>query len=550
MLKKGEEEMKENKRNFLSFLRHLMRKSLSTVSFFFLLLLLTQSQASVPFQTFAFSTQGASWQDNLSPSSGAANPQIIRRAHPEECTVDYIFELCPDPKKTDPARDLKLWLPVPCESASQSDVEILSIKPLPQSRFIDPDYGNEILYWDFATVPEQAVYRVEIRVRFVSYELSTWVDSAKVQPYNTDSPEYSLYTRSSATIHITPAIKTMAKMIIAEEDNPYLQAKQICYAVSECIQYKILDHERGRGIDCLLAHPIKNPDSDTQFYEGSCSQYSALFVALCRSVGIPARCVFAYFGPRQRISRTEEELEPFYDFENEKSASGLAGVQHYGVLIPHMWAEFYVQDIGWVPVDAMVDMFGYLPSGNMMKMIVGKGRDIYLGSGALEAERDGYGSQWVPLRNGRADYLFAGVWNISTIDTAKVKIVYPYEKKPITDQLRQTIEERGLAAARTEYENLKSRSAEFNVGVTQVNFLAKELQRDGKLDEAMAVYGWLLEDVPDWYETYMGMAEVHLERGRPEEAIRHYAKALELNPTRSFTVSIREALKRITEDIE
>jgi hypothetical protein len=62
---------------------------------------------------------------------------------------------------------------------------------------------------------------------------------------------------------------------------------------------------------------------------GDCSEYSYLFVALCRAAGIPAR-VQAGFA----FHRVGEALED-----------------------GHMWAEYYLENYGWVPVDATWRLF-------------------------------------------------------------------------------------------------------------------------------------------------------------------------------------------------
>jgi hypothetical protein len=62
---------------------------------------------------------------------------------------------------------------------------------------------------------------------------------------------------------------------------------------------------------------------------GDCSEYSYLFVALCRAVGIPARVNVGF---------------------------GFQGSQE-SVVDGHMWAEYYLQDYGWVPVDPTWNVF-------------------------------------------------------------------------------------------------------------------------------------------------------------------------------------------------
>jgi transglutaminase-like putative cysteine protease/Flp pilus assembly protein TadD len=64
-------------------------------------------------------------------------------------------------------------------------------------------------------------------------------------------------------------------------------------------------------------HAITNPD------EADCTEFAALFVALCRAAGIPARVIFGFV------------REP--------------GETYIGT--SHAWGEFYLDDFGWIPAD-------------------------------------------------------------------------------------------------------------------------------------------------------------------------------------------------------
>ncbi len=87
----------------------------------------------------------------------------------------------------------------------------------------------------------------------------------------------------------------------------------------------------------------KNPSPFEQVEEvierghGNCECYSAVFVAICRAAGIPAREV-------QGVQKTTTEFAP------------------PGCLGAHAWAEVYLPGPGWVPVEPQQpNGFGYLP---------------------------------------------------------------------------------------------------------------------------------------------------------------------------------------------
>jgi len=102
----------------------------------------------------------------------------------------------------------------------------------------------------------------------------------------------------------------------------------------------------------------------------------------------------------------------------------LAGAQHYGGLAPHMSGEFYIPNYGWIPV---FEECGHRHNWQWISSI---GRDVKIGPHAPQNESEGYGSQWVPLHNGRADCLFSAVWNIAKIQTAKVKVLHRSDPFP------------------------------------------------------------------------------------------------------------------------
>lgn len=65
---------------------------------------------------------------------------------------------------------------------------------------------------------------------------------------------------------------------------------------------------------------------------GDCTEFGTLFAALMRAVGIPARTV---------VGHSAIQL----------SQGGIANATSLWVDSPHLWAEFYVEGYGWVPVD-------------------------------------------------------------------------------------------------------------------------------------------------------------------------------------------------------
>ena len=63
------------------------------------------------------------------------------------------------------------------------------------------------------------------------------------------------------------------------------------------------------------------------------------------------------------------------------------------------------------------------------------------------------------------------------------------------------------------------------------NNLADSYEKLGRLDDALKEYKLIVEKIdPNYMRAYYGMGNVYLKKGKPEEAIRYYRKALKMHP--------------------
>jgi hypothetical protein len=218
---------------------------------------------------------------------------------------------------------LKLWLPVPIETGSQTNVTIISVEP---ARYMKSSTGTGAdLGLVYLEVPLEEItdpfLNVSARYRFVQHEQRFTIDPAKVKPYNTSSPDYRKFTAPSNNIVITPEMKAKASEIVGNETNPYLMAKKIYWDIITTHPYSHAPH--------LWMDMTGTPESSYVLKTGigDCGSQSMYFAALCRSVGIPARAAGGY-----------------------QMVEGTAGT--------HFWAEYYLEGYGWIPVDVTVSEGG------------------------------------------------------------------------------------------------------------------------------------------------------------------------------------------------
>jgi hypothetical protein len=141
-----------------------------------------------------------------------------------------------------------------------------------------------------------------------------------VGDYDENSDLYRRFTEPEELVQSdNPRIIQLAHNLTANEGGLHDKVLEIYTFVVTHLRYRVQDEERG----ALWA--LDNG-------VGDCSEYSYLFVALCRAAGIPAKIQAGF---------------AFHDV-GESLEDG------------HMWAEYYLENYGWIPVDATWKQFDAL----------------------------------------------------------------------------------------------------------------------------------------------------------------------------------------------
>jgi len=174
--------------------------------------------------------------------------------------------------------EIRLWVALPPNHRGQ-EVEIRDIHPEPEEIIEDKLSGNRIIFWritDFSN-PDQLYCSYDFQ--FKRETVLTDVDPEKVGPYDKESDEYRRYTQSEPWIEITDEIRARAEEIVGGETNPLLQARRIFDWILENMVYEYPD-AANRGAAKSFAS-----------LKGDCGEFSFVFCAMCRSLGIPSRTV-------------------------------------------------------------------------------------------------------------------------------------------------------------------------------------------------------------------------------------------------------------------
>lgn len=220
----------------------------------------------------------------------------------------------------------RIWFPIPINTGPQTQVVIESIVPdkwVKQPPSIDQDIG--LVYMEVPMEDLTEDLMIEVKFTFTHYEQRFTVDPDNVGEYDKDSALYQKYTRSYGNTEITADIRQMAESIVGDETNPYLAARKLYDYIVDNVTYNFMPH-------FIFWPRTSEAESDYvhRHQRGDCGAQSMYFSAMARSLGIPARTTGGW----------------------QLFADEFRG---------HFWAEFYLPNYGWVPVDTSAAQLAYYP---------------------------------------------------------------------------------------------------------------------------------------------------------------------------------------------
>ena len=212
--------------------------------------------------------------------------------------------------------ELHGWLIVPRETLAQKVISF-DIEPEPSAYLFD-EWGQKIAYYKLQDVAPGTEFTVVWTVEAELYDIKYDIDPSRVGSFEEVPAEIkSEYTVDEKNYNIhSLKIQEAAKQAVGDEKNPYYMVKKIHDYVMEHLQYKFEE-----GWDDAATVLTRG--------DGSCSEYTYLFIALCRANGIPAR------------------------FIGGTVYRGTGG--QYEDSIFHRIAEVYFPNYGWIPIDTTWD---------------------------------------------------------------------------------------------------------------------------------------------------------------------------------------------------
>jgi len=211
-----------------------------------------------------------------------------------------------------PLRSLEIWVPVPM---AQPEQQVRSRKIEPEVPIVGDVAGQAAVARLYLTEGFPGPGR-SVRLR-VSYEIACrqiTVDRRALEKYRfrayRKDEKYLHFTRPEKKIEVNePAIVEQAKKLRGRGRNPLEIARAAYDWVLDRTEYR-------------LVHGLKGAAYCLENRHGECGDYSALWVALCRAAGVPARPVTGFWA-----DQTDQW---------------------------HCWAEFMLPGGEWLPVDPAI----------------------------------------------------------------------------------------------------------------------------------------------------------------------------------------------------
>jgi transglutaminase-like putative cysteine protease len=269
------------------------------------------------------------------------NPEYLLDGDVNTVAIAYVTRVPNVPEGTEL---LRLWLPVPTNSALQTITDLEFDGPVEAQLTVGREFGNRFAYFEIPN-PESSV---EFTMSFTAErreQLANLEQLAEVPATESNSA----FLESGVLDVLNDEMREISASVVRGHQSTLAQARAIFDYVRSFMEYDKSGEGWGRGDTSYACDSAR----------GNCTDYHSLFNALNRAAGIPSGFEIGLFLP--------------YDFDESAELHGY-----------HCWAHFEVPGGSWVGVDVSeadkdperVDYFFGGVSNNRVSLSIG--RDIVL----------------------------------------------------------------------------------------------------------------------------------------------------------------------------
>jgi transglutaminase-like putative cysteine protease len=214
------------------------------------------------------------------------------------------------------AKKVSAWVPIPPSNTQQTMEQMHVESNLPYDVASDPEYGNQYLRFDLSAAASRGAAEIPVTVTFRVTRQAQHAVAGSGGEGRLPEPLLARFLSPDRLVPIDGVIAEEARKVAGDAGDPLAKARRLYDHIVATMKYDKSGAGWGRG-DALYACDVR---------AGNCTDFHSLFIGEARSLEIPARFVMGIPVPEDKVEGTI----PGY----------------------HCWAEFYVDDYGWVPIDA------------------------------------------------------------------------------------------------------------------------------------------------------------------------------------------------------
>ncbi len=220
------------------------------------------------------------------------------------------------PANPDSKGETRLWMPLPQSDEHQS-IRKLSIESLVAHKVDkEHEYGNSYAVFTPTAAETSAGYSATLRFEVTRREYARDLKATGAPARPAKEAMLKRYLEPDKMVPLNATIAELARTQTEGVTEPIEKARRIYNYVASTMRYDKSGDGWGRG-DAMWACDSKR---------GNCTDFHSVLIGMMRSSGIPAR------------------FEIGFPLPESKAQGDISGY--------HCWAEFYIDGIGWVPVDA------------------------------------------------------------------------------------------------------------------------------------------------------------------------------------------------------
>ncbi len=273
-------------------------------------------------RTFLKTTAALSSAAVLAPSFAFANKELNPfgiTSKPRKFSVVNNYSINPSTEVT------QLWVPLPKDESYHKVVSFDYKGNFTEAKIVKNEYDTRVLYvkWDKSDKKSQ----LEINFDVIMQERTT--DFSKATSSMNYPSDVKVFLEGTKHVPVTASLTKLAKEITKNAKTPLQKAEAI-------YEWTVTTMFRDESvIGCGIGDAQKSIED--KIYGGKCTDISSVFACLLRNVGIPSREIFGIRAGQSKISNACGKAD-------EKGFAKITGAQHCR-------AEFYLDGLGWVPVD-------------------------------------------------------------------------------------------------------------------------------------------------------------------------------------------------------